>query len=154
MAKQNYIGPEQFLKEYGHGIIIDYGCFVGKAWGQEIIIHNGDNYCGKVLVFNPNAKFSLHFHVEKTETWYVQTGNLTLRFLDTTNGTDEYNCELTKGCVVHIPPGVPHQLLAGPDGAVVFEASTPHKDSDSYRIEGGDSQLRPEKPENDHSIRI
>lgn len=142
MAKQIYISPENFLKEYGHGISIDYGCFVGKAWGQEIVLHNGDDYCGKVLIFKPYAKFSLHFHVQKTETWYVQSGNLTLRFVDTTNGTDQYLAELSKGCVVHIPPGVPHQLIAGETGAVVFEASTPHKDSDSYRIEGGDSQTQ------------
>lgn len=140
MSKPILIGPEQFLKLYGHGISIDYGCFVGKAWGQEIVLHNGDDYCGKVLVFKPHAKFSLHFHVQKTETWYVQTGELTLRFIDTKNGTDTYHCKLTKGCVVHIPPGVPHQLIAGDTGAVIFEASTPHKDSDSYRIEGGDSQ--------------
>ena len=141
MAKHIYIGPEQFLKTFAHGISIDYGCFVGKAWGSETIIHNGDGYCGKILTFKPHAKFSLHFHVQKTESWYVGSGELTLRFIDTKN-SDNYFCTLTKGCVVHIPPGVPHQLTAGASGAVVFEASTPHKDSDSYRIEGGDSQTQ------------
>jgi mannose-6-phosphate isomerase-like protein (cupin superfamily) len=154
MKKEITIDEQQFLIPFGHGISIDYGCFIAKAWGHELVIHNDEKYCGKVLNFKPNAKFSLHFHVQKEETWFVASGELTLRFIDTKNGTDTYFCKLTKGCVVHIPPGVPHQLVAGADGAVVFEASTPHKDEDSYRIEGGDSQLSPEKIEDDHSYRI
>ena len=33
------------------------GCRVPKGWGQEIIIENNENYCGKVLVFNKDCKF-------------------------------------------------------------------------------------------------
>ena len=27
------------------------GCRVPKGWGEEIIIENNENYCGKILVF-------------------------------------------------------------------------------------------------------
>ena len=53
------------------------GCSVPKGWGEEIIIENNENYCGKVLVFNKGCKFSMHYHMKKDETWYVEQGEFT-----------------------------------------------------------------------------
>ena len=39
------------------------GCRVPKGWGEEIIIENNENYCGKILVFEPECKFSMHYHI-------------------------------------------------------------------------------------------
>jgi len=37
---------------------------VEKGWGQEIWIHNDEEYCGKLLRFNKEgSKFSMHYHV-------------------------------------------------------------------------------------------
>ena len=47
---------------------------VPKKWGHELIIENNDKYCGKVLHFEDKCKFSMHFHAEKDETWYVLRG--------------------------------------------------------------------------------
>jgi mannose-6-phosphate isomerase-like protein (cupin superfamily) len=44
---------------------------------------------------------------------------------------------LTTGDVVTIPIGMPHQLEAIEEGEI-FEISTEHFDSDSYRIKKGD----------------
>ena len=44
---------------------------IEKAWGYELIICNNDNYCGKLLVFKLGARFSMHYHMKKDETWYV-----------------------------------------------------------------------------------
>jgi mannose-6-phosphate isomerase-like protein (cupin superfamily) len=109
-----------------------------KAWGWEDWIVNNDKYCAKILHFHKGAKFSLHFHLEKHETWYVASGFFQLIFIDTTNGKQ---CEmnLPEGHIITIPQGLPHQLIAMEDGNI-FEASTPHKESDSYRIAPGDSQ--------------
>ena len=46
---------------------------------------------------------------------------------------------LRKGDVVRQRPGQPHQLIALTDG-LIFEVSTHHEDSDSYRVMKGDSQ--------------
>jgi quercetin dioxygenase-like cupin family protein len=46
---------------------------------------------------------------------------------------------LKVGDTVRQMPGQPHQLEALTDG-VVFEVSTEHFDSDSYRVWKGDSQ--------------
>lgn len=43
---------------------------------------------------------------------------------------------LEEGSVVTIPRGMPHQLEAIDDGEI-FEISTQHFDTDSYRIEKG-----------------
>jgi len=115
-----------------------FNCVVPKKWGKEIIIHNDEDYCGKLLIFNKSAKFSMHFHLKKKETWYVQEGKFLLRYIDTRNATI-LEKELTKGMAVEVQQGDPHQLIALTKG-IIFEVSTQHFDDDSYRIEKGDSQ--------------
>ena len=112
------------------------GCCVPKGWGEEIIIENNELYCGKVLIFNQGCKFSMHYHMIKDETWYVQKGVFLYRWIDTEKGITEEEV-LREGDVVRQLPGQPHQLLAHTSG-VIFEISTQHFDSDSYRIYKGD----------------
>ncbi len=109
-----------------------------KAWGEEIILHNGDDYCGKLLRFRKDAKFSTHFHSKKTETFYVNKGRFELITIDTRTAARQ-KISLVVGDIVHIEPNTPHQLIAFEEGEI-FECSTPHYDDDSYRIEKGDSQ--------------
>ncbi len=114
------------------------GCCVPKGWGEEIIIENNEMYCGKVLIFNQGCKFSMHYHMIKDETWYVEYGEFLYRWIDTE--TADINEEkLVEGDVVRQRPGQPHQLEAISNGRI-FEVSTHHKDSDSYRVLPGDSQ--------------
>lgn len=110
-----------------------------KQWGWEDWIYNGSEYCGKILHFYPNKRFSLHFHVKKTETWYVQDGTFVLETRDTNDGSTNF-LDLKPHDVIHIQPGIPHRLTAKSDGGNIFEVSTTHEDSDSYRISPGDSQ--------------
>ena len=111
---------------------------IPKKWGEEIIIHNDENYCGKILKFNKGAKFSMHFHLKKQETWYVKSGSFRLNYINT-NIAQENFVLLEVGDVVEIPQGYPHQLIAYEAGEI-FEVSTQHFDDDSYRIRKGDSQ--------------
>ena len=114
------------------------GCKVPKGWGEEIIIENNEMYCGKLLIFKKGCKFSMHYHLIKDETWYVNEGEFKYRWIDT--DTAELHEELLKeGDVVRQRVGQPHQLIALTDG-VVFEVSTQHFDEDSYRVFRGDSQ--------------
>jgi len=112
-------------------------CKVPKGWGHEIIFENNNMYCGKLLVFKKGCKFSMHYHIIKDETWYVEKGEFIYRWIDTE--TAEINeKKLTQGDTVRQFPGQPHQLEAITDGKV-FEVSTEHFDSDSYRISKGDT---------------
>jgi len=109
-----------------------------KMWGSEEWIENNELYCGKILNFIKGAKFSMHFHMKKDETWYVVSGKLECVLIDTETA-DRQIIGLEKGDVVRLVPGEPHRLTALED-SVIFEISTQHFENDSYRVEPGDSQ--------------
>jgi mannose-6-phosphate isomerase-like protein (cupin superfamily) len=109
-----------------------------KAWGSEIIFSNNPLYCGKLLCFDQGAKFSMHFHLIKDETWWVQSGEFIYRWIDT-DTAQILEERLLPGHIVRQHPGQPHQLEAVTQG-VIFEVSTEHFDQDSYRVIPGDSQ--------------
>lgn len=119
--------------------IFTKGEIVNKAWGYEEIIHNDADYCGKILHFYKDKKFSVHMHLLKRETWRIVSGKFMLTFIDT-DTAKKASIEVGPGNVIHLERGVPHQLHALEEGEV-FEVSTTHYDSDSYRIEPGDSQV-------------
>ena len=107
---------------------------VEKKWGYELWIHNDTDYCGKLLVFNNSGdKFSMHYHMIKDETWYVQKGAFQFDWIDTENGERCYT-QIQEGDVIEIKKGLPHQLTALLDESTIFEVSTQHFDEDSYRI--------------------
>ena len=107
---------------------------VEKKWGYELWIHNDIDYCGKLLVFTKSGnKFSMHYHMIKDETWYVQKGAFQFDWIDTENGERCYT-QIQKGDVIEIKKGLPHQLTALTEEATIFEVSTQHFDEDSYRI--------------------
>ena len=107
---------------------------VEKKWGYELWIHNDTDYCGKLLVFTKSGnKFSMHYHMIKDETWYVQKGAFQFDWIDTENGERCYT-QIQEGDVIEIKKGLPHQLTALTEEATIFEVSTQHFDTDSYRI--------------------
>jgi mannose-6-phosphate isomerase-like protein (cupin superfamily) len=111
---------------------------VPKGWGHEVIIVNNDLYCGKILHFNTGAKFSMHFHMKKMETWYVTSGLFLFRWINTRNA-DIIEEVLRPGDTITNMVGEPHQIICQQEGDI-FEVSTQHFDSDSYRVGKGDSQ--------------
>jgi mannose-6-phosphate isomerase-like protein (cupin superfamily) len=112
---------------------------VEKGWGHEIIFVNNQKYCGKILHFNKGAKFSMHFHILKQETWFISSGKFILKWIDTTNA-NIIEEELNIGHVVTNLIGEPHQIICLEEGDI-FEVSTQHFDNDSYRVFKGDSQI-------------
>ena len=110
-----------------------------KAWGHELWIINNEFYCGKLLVFKAHKQFSMHYHLLKDEAWYISKGKFEYKFIDTE--TSELKSRIVKeGDCIHLMPGQPHQMLALEEGATIFEVSTQHFDSDSYRVLPGSSQ--------------
>ena len=118
--------------------IVCEGCKVPKGWGEELIIENNEMYCGKLLIFKAGCKFSMHYHMIKDETWYVDKGEFIYRWIDTETA-ETHEQYLKVGDIVRQRPGQPHQLEAKTEGTI-FEVSTTHSDSDSYRVWKGDSQ--------------
>jgi mannose-6-phosphate isomerase-like protein (cupin superfamily) len=109
---------------------------VPKGWGYEDIIVNCNEYCGKILHFETGKKFSMHFHKDKKESWYVASGKFHMILIDTTDAT-RHEWVLEKGQSITITQCLPHQLICLEEGEI-YEFSTHHEDCDSYRIERGD----------------
>jgi mannose-6-phosphate isomerase-like protein (cupin superfamily) len=110
-----------------------------KAWGYELWIVNHDAYCGKLLVFNKDKKFSMHYHMIKEESWCVAKGEFEYRWINTETAETKVTW-LEEGDIVDLERGQPHQLIALTEGATIFEVSTKHYEEDSYRVVKGDSQ--------------
>lgn len=111
---------------------------VSKGWGYEHIWVSNDKYCSKFLHFKEGAKFSMHFHAEKEETWYVQSGQFIVTWIYTGNAT-VHEKTLNVGDVWHNRPLVPHQVQCLSAGTIL-EVSTPDSIEDNYRVMPGDSQ--------------
>ena len=74
----------------------------------------------------------------KDEAWYVKDGEFLYRWINTETA-EVHEQKLVEGDAVRQLPGQPHQLEALTEGTI-FEVSTHHCDSDSYRVWRGDSQ--------------
>lgn len=113
---------------------------VKKGWGKEIIFASTPEYCGKLLVFDKaGAKCSMHFHLDKHETWYVNKGSFKVTWINTSDGSVDSSI-LKEGFTWINEQGSPHQLEALEDNSVIFEVSSEDKDYDNFRVAPGDSQ--------------
>ena len=110
---------------------------VDKGWGYEKWIVNKSEYCGKLLFFNKGKRCSWHFHKLKDEVFYLQSGRLLVKYSDQNNVEKAEEIILNPGENFHVYRGLRHQMFALEDSEL-FEFSTQHFDSDSYRIQKGD----------------
>jgi quercetin dioxygenase-like cupin family protein len=111
--------------------------FVSKGWGFEKWIVNTEEYCGKLLYFAKGKKCSWHYHELKDETFYIQSGKIILKYNYSDDIESSKEIVLERGDKYHIYRGLRHQMLALED-TELFEFSTQHFDSDSYRVQKGD----------------
>ena len=114
--------------------------FVEKGWGHELIWATNDKYCGKLMHFKKGAKFSMHFHAQKDETWYVLSGKFEVKYIITQNASVHSEI-LVEGSTWRNMPLEPHQLICIEEGDII-EVSTPDSVEDNFRIFPGDSQQK------------
>lgn len=112
--------------------------YVPKGWGSELIWATTDKYCGKMLNFNSGAKFSMHFHREKDETWYVLSGKFLVEYIDTVDAS-VHTKMLEANSVWRNLPLMPHRLVCLEEGTII-EVSTADSVEDNYRVMPGDNQ--------------
>jgi D-lyxose ketol-isomerase len=124
--------------------IVEHMTYVPKAWGSETWITNTDKYCAKILRIAKGMFCSFHYHKIKEETFTVISGQVliicadqaeatTIAIGDVSRDTPMIQKILYPGQAWNILPGCVHQFYAI-DDAVIFETSTHHLDSDSYRL--------------------
>ena len=110
---------------------------VPKGWGFEKWIVNKSEYCGKLLYIIKDKKCSWHYHKLKDEVFFVQSGEIKLKYSKEDNIENASEIILEKGDSFHVPVLLRHQMKATVD-TELFEFSTQHFDSDSITVIKGD----------------
>ena len=75
----------------------------------------------------------MHYHINKDETWYVESGRFAYRRIDTNTAEIKENL-LKPGDIVRQRPGQPHQLECLNSEGRIFEVSTHHSDDDKISL--------------------
>ena len=105
-----------------------------KSWGWERWFANDEKYCGKLLFVRKgewSSKGKYHYHKIKDETFLVIESGLQLDYVE--DGVFK-TISLGRFDSFHVPPGMKHRFTATTDeGCYFVEASTTHRDDDSYR---------------------
>src|SRR3977135_1258241 len=99
---------------------------------REVWIVNNPQYCGKILEIMKGRRCSFHFHILKTESFYLRCGHLRIRIKQSVDAGTICEFELREGECMDIQPGLVHQMQALEDSEL-YEFSTQHFESDSYR---------------------
>jgi mannose-6-phosphate isomerase len=112
---------------------------VDKPWGHELIWAVADPYVGKVLFVKAGESLSLQYHVQKEESWFIQSGRAKLE-LGTEGEATLVDSEIVAGDAFHYRPGTVHRVTAI-DDTTILEVSTPQLDDvvrleDAYGREG------------------
>lgn len=101
-----------------------------KGWGWETTFGISERVALKVVSICPGHSLSRQVHIVKDEIYAVLEGSGRLEL----GSHGEITHNLSKGNAVHVPAGVVHRLIAGQEGIVIAEASTPEI-NDIMRIE-------------------
>jgi hypothetical protein len=104
-----------------------------KYWGRiETIVSR--EVAGKRIFVQRGGQSSLEFHVEKRETYWIQSGLIKVGLR--VGRAENHSIILKPGEGYDIFPGVMHMRIALED-SVIIEASTRDSDADSYLVEDG-----------------
>jgi mannose-6-phosphate isomerase-like protein (cupin superfamily) len=103
---------------------------VTKPWGYEIVWAETDRYIGKVLHIGSGHRLSRQYHLNKDETFFVQSGEMDL---EVGEGADMRVLHMRQGESFHCTPRTVHRMVAVTDVDVI-EVSTPEID-DVVRLE-------------------
>lgn len=106
---------------------------VEKTWGYEDIIITNDLYCLKYLVFKNKSKSSMHFHMNKHETWKVVVGSFQVHVLDMKDCSITTHVLNTGDTWINEPMKA-HQLESLEDDSIIMEVSTSDSIEDNYKV--------------------
>lgn len=93
-------------------------------WGYELTWASTEDYTGKILVFGVvGSSISMHFHKEKTKTWFVNSGKFIVKYINTDDGSTNHK-ELSEGETWHCNKLQPCQLQSLTNNASITEVSS------------------------------
>ena len=122
-----------------------YARRVEKPWGWEIHWVTDDRpYMGKILHFNKDHRFSLQYHDEKMESWFLMNGRAKLSWENDNGEMEELEMEPGKG--YNLDLGQKHRIQGITDCDVI-EVSMPETGK-TFRLEDDYNRAgRTETPE-------
>lgn len=89
-----------------------------------------EDYTSKILVFEKEGgKTPIHFHKKITKSWFINSGNFKITWIDTKDG-QLYEKEYGEGTVFHVPPCTPCGLTALTAGSSVSQTSNSNDEED------------------------
>jgi hypothetical protein len=92
-------------------------------YGYELFWAKTQDYASKILVFESAGKgMPLHFCQNLERTWFVNSGEFSIHYIDTTTGT-LLEAQLKEGSVFHIPPLMPIKIAARHDNSSLTEVN-------------------------------
>ena len=113
---------------------------VEKPWGYELHwVEEGKPYMGKILHINAGARFSLQYHDQKLESWFIIKGRAKIIWDDPKGNLIETEMQSGQGYACSI--GQRHRIMGMTDCDII-EVSTPEIGI-SFRLE--DDYNRPDE---------
>ncbi len=110
---------------------------VEKEWGYELWLANDEeeDYCCKILFIKKGHSTSMHYHINKHETFHVFRGKLRVDMLRDRNAQEHpFTMSCEEGECMKMERERAHKLIADGEDLTLIEMSTCHKDSDSHRL--------------------
>lgn len=109
-----------------------------KTWGSESWLANNEkeDYCGKILFIREGHHTSMHYHVDKHETFHILEGTLRVDMLWDRDNPDHHPFTITckQGESMEMERGRAHMLMAEQGNVTLIEISKFHRDEDSHRL--------------------
>ncbi|MDA7712435.1 hypothetical protein N9C48_00020 [bacterium] len=105
-----------------------------QTWGHELTIARTNDYCTKILAFTgAGSRTDFFFNVKKEKTWFVNTGNFKLRWIDTDTGK-LFETVLGEGQTHHVLPLMPCCLEAIVADSSITESSNGDFEKDTFIV--------------------
>ena len=105
-----------------------------SSFGYEATWAKTDNYVSKILVIeNVGSGLPMHFHKTTEKSWFVNSGNFKIAWIDTADGM-LYEKEIKEGSVFHVPPCMPIGLESIMDGGSITQTSNKDPSLDFFQL--------------------
>jgi len=85
-----------------------------RPWGWYEVLAVGDGYQVKRLHLEPNCRFSLQLHQQRSEQWLVLAGQGVVQL-------GEDSLKVQQGQLLAVPVACVHRASAGPEGLEILE---------------------------------
>lgn len=108
---------------------------IPKLWGHEAILHNGADYCCKLLVYDGERTSSKHYHEKKRETFVVVRGTFDIEWYMLDDPLVKGAKRFQPGAAIQLEPRTVHRVQClTPEGGVLVEASSHDDPADCVRL--------------------